>query len=156
MKKILIYGFRPYLKYKQNISELIIKNLSKKNYLKTKIFPVTYQKNIYLKPFKEDFSIILGIGQHPRSKKIRIERKAFNPKNKKSFLFTSLRLKTDKTSYYSYHAGFYVCNFTMYLYLSNIKTKNIPFAFIHIPKKYSIPKAINFVENKLNEVKAIY
>lgn len=166
--KILIYGFGPYKEWKDNFSVKTIKKIKRKNLIKI-IFPVELKKKVYLdkiKRFKPD--VILGIGQdpRPRSNKIRIERKARNvwrhtkkekvkkiSKNKPSYYFVNLKLKKAKEAWLCYNASDYACNFSMYVMMEFIKTKNknIRYAFFHIPRNYNLKKAVRFVESKIDE-----
>ena len=163
--KILVYGFKPYKNRKENITEETIRKIRNKRNLNKVVFPVKFEKGIFLekiKKYKPD--VILGLGEHPRSRKIRIERKAVNlkghkkekpkiiSKNKPKHLFVNLRLKKDKNSWISYNAGKYVCNFSMYVISNFVKNKDIKFAFVHIPKDYNLNKAVRFVDSKINEV----
>jgi pyrrolidone-carboxylate peptidase len=157
--KTLIYGFKPYKKYKKNISEEIVKKINK-----TKaIFKVKFNKSQYINKIKQTKpDIIIGIAQHPRAKKIRIERKAVNiyrknkkakpkliKKSPKSYL-VNLKLKPTKDTIVTYNAGTYGCNYSMYIILDYIKNKNIKFAFIHIPKDYNLKKAVKIVNKLIN------
>lgn len=164
--KILIYGFKPYKHFKENITEKLVKKIRNRKGLIKVIFPAEFQKQIFLEKIsKSKPDIILGLGQHSRSKKMRIERKSVNLKrenkqdkakvifkNMPHHFFVNFKFKRDKTSWISYNAGKYVCNFSMYVISDFIKNKDIKFAFIHIPKDYNINKAINFVESKIDEM----
>lgn len=163
--KILVYGFKPYKHWKENITEKILRKIKPRKNLKKVIFPVEFERKVFLdriKRYKPD--IILGLGQCSRGKKIRIERKAVNLKkhnkkekakiisrNKPKYLFTSLKLKKDKGSRISYNAGQYVCNFSIYV-ISDFSKNKIGFAFLHIPSDYNLNKAVRFVESKINRL----
>nr|MCK4930094.1 hypothetical protein [Nanoarchaeota archaeon] len=161
--KLLIYGFKPYKKWKQNISEKILRKIRRRGIVKI-VFPVSFEKKTFVNRIKKlNPDIILGLGQYPGGKKIRIERKAVNLKrhtkkekpkisfkNKPEYNFVNLKLKKDKNSWISYNAGEYVCNFSMYVISDCYKKKNIKFAFIHFPYNYNLDKAVKFVENKLD------
>lgn len=166
--KILIYGFGPYKEWKDNFSTKIVKKIKRKNLIRV-VFPVELKKKVYLdkiKRFKPD--IILGIGQdpRPRNNKIRIERKARNvwrhtkkerikkiSKNMPSYYPVSLKLKKTKEAWLCYNASDYACNFSMYVIMEFIKTrnKNIKYAFFHIPRYYNLKRAVRFVESKIDE-----
>jgi len=164
--KILVYGFKLYKNWKENITEKIIRRIKNRKNIKKIIFPPKFEKKLYLENIaKHKPDLILGLGQHPRSRKIRIERKAVNLKrhnkkekpkiisrNKPRYQFVNLRLKKDKNSRISYDAGKYVCNFSMYVISDFCKNKNIKFAFIHIPKDYDMKKAVSFVGSRINEI----
>ena len=160
--KILLYGFKPYKKWKENISEKIVRNIKDRKNLKKFIFDVDFNKKFIKKIKRFNPDIIIGLGQHPRSKKIRIERKAINlrRKNKKEipkpiskkgskYLFVNLKLKKSKDSWLSYNAGKHVCNYSMYVILEFFKDKK--FAFIHFPKRYNVNKGVRYIEDILQD-----
>ena len=161
--KILLYGFKPYKKWKENISEKIIRKIRNRKNLKKLIFDVEFSKKNFIDEIKKfDPDVIIGLGQHTRSKKIRIERKAVNLKreNKKEvpkkiskkglkYLFLNLKLKKDKNSWISYDAGKYVCNYSMYVISDFSRIKDIKFAFIHLPKDIGLNPAVKYIKKIL-------
>ena len=77
MKKILIYGFKPFKKYKKNISEEVVKKLDKRKFIKV-VLPIIYKKQYILNKIKRHWpDIIIGFGQ-TGGKLIKIERRAKN------------------------------------------------------------------------------
>jgi len=135
--KILVYGFKPYKKYKENITEnIIIKIKNRKNLVK-EVFTVKFEKNMFLEKIKR---------QNKKDKPKIIF------KDKPKYRFTSLKLTTDENSRISYNAGKYVCNYSMYVILDYCQNKTTEFAFIHVPKGYNLDKAVKFVESKINEL----
>jgi len=163
--KILVYGFKPYKHFKENVTEEIIRKIGNRPCLRKVIVPVKFKSDYFLKRIKKiKPDIILGLGQHPRGRKIRIERKAINSKqynkerpeiiykNKPKYYFVNLKLKKDKNSWISYDAGKYVCNFSMYIISDFLKNKGVKFAFLHIPKNYTLKRATRFVETKIDEI----
>lgn len=164
--KILVYGFKLYKNYNENITEKIIRKIRDQIGLTKVVFPVKLQKQIFLdKITKNKPDIILGLGQHSRSNKMRMERKAVNlkrkneqkkskiiSKNKPPHLFVNFKLKKDKASWISYDAGKYVCNFSMYVISDFARNKDIRYAFIHVPKDYNLDKAVKFIESKIDEM----
>ena len=185
-KKILIFGFKPYGRYKTNISEIIVNKIRNKKIGKKIILPTAFDRNKIIKKLKEiKPDIILGMSQHPRARKIRIERKAKNiiklkkekipenrrfsghrkskgfssesrliNKNSKSVLFTNLKIKKINGITITYNAGTYVCNFVMFIIMDHIRknNKDTKFAFLHIPKDYSIRKGINTINKITNNI----
>jgi pyrrolidone-carboxylate peptidase len=161
--KVLVYGFKPFLGLKENVSEQVVKGLKG---VKKAIFDVKFGKQQFIDVIKKHGpDVIIGVGQWARGEKIRIERKAVNlkwkskkevpkPITKKGtqYLFTSLKLSKDKASWVSYNAGKYVCNYSMYV-ISNYFKKL--FAFIHIPMGFSKAKATKFLEKALCRVTAV-
>jgi pyrrolidone-carboxylate peptidase len=161
--KVLVYAFEPFGKYKQNISKEVLLKLRSRSYLTKIVFPVRFDEKMFANEVKiSSPSIIIGLGQYPRGRKIRIERRAANIKGYKNhsseiiipngsrFLAINLKLTPDVNSWVSYDAGKYVCNFSMYTIINAIKNNDIQFAFIHIPKNYSVTRAVRFVEAKLD------
>jgi pyrrolidone-carboxylate peptidase len=76
MKKILLTGFKPYNKFKVNISEEVLKKIKETKSLKKIIFPVVFKKELIiqnLRKLKPDF--ILSFGQCSRGKLLRMERR---------------------------------------------------------------------------------
>ena len=164
--KLLIYGFGPYREHKDNITTHIIEKLKDQHDLTKVILPVEFKKTIFIDEIKRHKpDIILGIGQHPRAKKIRIERKSVNQKrySKEDEMkqiskygpekhLVNLKLKKDDLSRITYNAGDYVCNYSMYIITDFCKVKGLKFAFIHIPKRYDLNKSIKFIETKIDEI----
>ncbi len=164
--KILVFGFKPYQDYKENITEKIVKRLKTRKNLQKVVLPVKFDKKIFIKAIEEyKPDVILGLGQHPKATKIRIERRAINLKqsDKKEkpkkieekgsrYRLVNLKLKEDKSAQVCYDAGKYVCNYCMYI-VSDLANKNdIKFAFLHIPKDYNIAKATKFVKAKIDKI----
>ena len=147
--KVLVFGFKSYGKFTSNISEQVVKRLRG---VDTFIFDVRFSRDYFLGKIKK-YDIVLGLGQHPRAKKIRIERKACNTCGgkkigKKKYNYVSLKLKKTRGSIVTYNAGKYVCNYAMYV----INETGKRFGFIHIPKDYNVKKAVAFVEKKIKEI----
>jgi len=164
--KILIFGFKPYFGYKENITEKVVSRLKKRKNLHKIVWPVKFDRKVFreaIEKYKPD--VILGLGQHPKAHKIRIERRAVNLKRidekrkpteieKKNprYRLVNLKLTSDRNARVVYDAGDYACNFCMYIISGIAQSKNIKFAFLHIPKDYNIRKAVKFVESKINTI----
>lgn len=165
--KILIYGFRPFKKYKKNISEEVVKNLvNKRKFIKV-ILPIVYKKKYILNKIKKyQLDVIIGFGQSA-GKLIRIEKRAKNifemerPKGKRvidstgpKLYSTNLKLKKIPGARISYNADDYLCNFTMYVILDFIKKENLKTrsAFIHIPKNYNLKKATRVIQELIRDI----
>ena len=163
--KILVFGFKPYRNYKENITEKIVKRFKNRKNLYTAVLPVRFDKKIFLKAMeKHKPDVMLGLGMRPGAKKIRIERRAKNimrrsggkrprkiEKDGPQYRLVNLKLKPGKTARITYDAGDYVCNFSIYILSGIAKKKGIRFAFLHIPKDYNIKKVIKFIEEKIKE-----
>lgn len=164
--KILVYGFGPYGKYPDNVTERIIQKLKSRQTVITKIFPVRFDQEQFLKALQNpEPDAILGLGQYTRGSKIRIEHQASNIQRnnnntpqkpikpgKAEFLPVSLRLQPSEQAILSSAAGSHVCNFSMYTILDALQNKNIPYAFLHIPRSINITDAVNFVETVINRI----
>lgn len=163
--RILLLGFKPYLHYKTNISKTIIENIKQDNILKqildTNSFNQSKIKNIFSK--KPD--IILGLGQHPRGKMLRLERIGknsikINPdqyqlvEKKPTKIEVNLKLKKKDFSWISYNAGNFTCNYEIYQIMRYIKNNKLKtrFAFIHIPKDYNLKNAIKHIEYYIKNI----
>ncbi len=147
--KILIYGFGPYKRWRDNITVKVLSLLKDRENLRSKIFDVKFDEDMFLDEVRSLYpEFILGMGQHPRARKIRIERTAVNrkrnSKNEKSEaihplgpdkIYMNLKLSPGTDTRITYDAGEYVCNFSMYVIGSYAKKKGIKSAFLHIPMK---------------------
>lgn len=160
MKKVLIYGFKPFKNYKKNVSQEIIRKFDRKGYIRI-VFSVVHEKDQILRKIeKHQPDIVIGLGQG-KERLLSIERKAKNifktekskrrrkisPQGPKQYL-VNLKLKKIPETRISYDAGDYVCNFSMYIIMDFIKKKKlkIKFAFIHIPKDYNPQKAFSAIQ----------
>lgn len=154
--KILIFGFKPYKGWRSNVSEQVIKNLPPGKNLIKAVFPVKFDKKMFIdKIEKHKPDVIIGLGQHDRARKIRIERKGVRRGKNPKEHFVSLKLKKDKNSTIAYDAGRYVCNFSIFTIMDYIKEnkKNIRFAFLHIPRKIDPSEAAESVEKIILRVR---
>jgi len=168
-RRVFIYGFKPFASFNINISEKIINLIKPVKNLNKYVFPVEFNKTVFIDTIKSiNPDIIIGTGMCKRGSKIRIEKKAVNiMKNLKSETFkkinpdfsttycykTTFKIKTTQYSRYSYNAGTYVCNFSMFVileYINKLK-KNIKFAFLHIPQKLNPLKAKSLLGKLIND-----
>lgn len=169
--KILIYGFKPFGGYKENISEKVVEKLKEENFKKV-ILPVVPRAKIilnHIKRIKPD--IVIGIGLCGKGRFIRIERRAkniyrsgelklakkINPRGLKSYL-VNLKLNKVPGTQISYDAGQYVCNFTIYNIMDWIQKDRLPmkFAFIHIPYNFKVQKAAEITKKLIIQTKNRY
>jgi len=158
---ILIYGFRPWGKSKENITEKILAEVKNEKDMKKIVFEVKFDRKQFIKEImKINPKIIIGLGQCSAGNRLRVERRSVNLKkdglsknpslisrNGSQFLFSSLRINKNEHLGISYDAGKYVCNYSMYVISDFIKNRNIKFGFIHIPREYSVSKAARQVED---------
>jgi len=170
--RLLVYGFRPYRQYKENITEKIIKRLPKRRGLRRVVFPVRFQKSQFIeavKKYKPD--VILGLGQCSKGSRLRIESRGVNKrrndrKERKKpivpggsrWLSTNLKTKPGRQARISHDAGDYVCNFSIYVILDFLKHRNLAtrFSFIHIPHDYSLALAQRLLLRVARKIQTSY
>ncbi len=163
-KRILLYGFGPYRGFYKNITEGIVRSLPRRAGLKKHIFAVRFQRRQLVDALmlcKPD--IVLGLGQSSR-RWMEIESRGVNHRranrsNKRKAIFateprqlsTTLKIKAGRWARISRNAGDYVCNFSIYVMLREIRRRKLAarFGFIHIPHDYDEAKARRFVEQVL-------
>jgi pyrrolidone-carboxylate peptidase len=164
--RLLVYGFGPYLEFRDNITKRIVRKLRARTELKKVIFPVRFQRKQFIQAiekYKPD--AVLGLGQCSKGRTLRIESRAVNrrrgPRQRGALpielqgpkaLPTTLRLGRSPGTSWSRDAGRYVCNFSMYVMLSRIRSGNIParFGFVHVPWNYDLDRAVEIVERILD------
>lgn len=158
--RIFLYGFGPYKEFRDNITQQLLAALPSQKNVRTHIFDVMFDREMFvneISQYKPD--IIIGLGQHPRARKIRIERKARNEKAEskrqnakridRSFptaLRTTYTVSPTKESTVTYDAGTYVCNFSMFTCLTLPEELRAPYAFLHIPRTLDVHKGVRFLE----------
>jgi len=163
--KVLLYGFKPYMKWNENITMKIMDRIGDRKDLKKRVFDVEFAKEQFIDEIKEfEPEIVIGMGQHPRARKIRIERKTVNLKrNSKEdrpelisehgppYFHTSLKLKKVPGSTITYDAGKYVCNYSMYVISEYLTGKKTEFAFLHVPMNLNVRNGVDLIEKLLEQ-----
>jgi pyrrolidone-carboxylate peptidase len=162
--KILLYGFGPYRQYSDNITEKIVRALPNMAEVEKVVFDATFDEAQYLEVFarvKPD--IILGLGQHPRARKIRVERRARDARStdgKSSIPIAgtgdmpmSLSLPQHVALTRTYDAGDYVCNFSMWLAETYARANSAKAGFLHVPRQRSVPEAVEVVKQLLQALR---
>ncbi len=168
--RILVYGFGPYRRFRDNVSVKIIRRLPRQRQLIKIIFPVRFQRRQFIDAVrKHDPDVILGLGQCSRGRRLRIERRAVNKrrndKDEKTKpiirggprrLPTSLELDIGSPARFSRNAGDYVCNYSMYVILNYLKRRRLPirYGFIHIPHDFKSRKASRILAKAVDGIKA--
>ena len=159
--KILIYGFKSYKHWKKDVTSKILRKIPKKTNIVKVILPIKFEKKPILdKIRKHKPDLIIGIGQHSRGRKVKIERIAKNIKkvnrkaeetmiSKKGSKSMTLNLKIDSggESWTSYDAGNGICNYSMYVVSSNAKGSK--FVFFNFPKKYDPKRAAEIINRRI-------
>ena len=116
-----IYGFKPYRQFNENITEKIVSEFPNSPNIAKKVFDVEFNYEMFLSALEINRpDLIIGLGQHPTARKLRIERKARNlykTENQKScrirdvgpdYLFCNLGLPLIQGTTKTYDAG-YLC-----------------------------------------------
>lgn len=160
MAKLLIYGFKPWGKNNKNISEEVIKELQKFDYLTTEVLQVRFEKAKFINMFKKrDIKFVLGLGQARKGSKLRIEKFAYNEYRQNGEL-KQIKHNGDKRlnlEIYSFgeefvistNPGRFVCNFGMYIVEDYCRLNNMKSSFIHIPSNYNLKNAVKIISKYL-------
>jgi len=168
--RILVYGFGVYRGFKGNVTEKILRRLSRQRQLEKIVFPVRFHRRQFIDAVKKhEPDIILGLGQCSRGRRLRIERRAVNKrrndKGKKAKpiirggprqLPTNLKLNIGAQMRFSRNAGDYVCNYSMYVILDYLKRRRVSvrFGFIHIPYDFEPRKAKGILMKAIGKIAA--
>jgi pyroglutamyl-peptidase len=164
--RILIYGFGPYRKFDENVTEKIVRAFPGRRGLEKVVFPVRFHKRQFARALEAARpDIVLGLGQCSRGRLLRQERRAVNRRRNSSAetptpisaagppaLFTDLNLSLATRSKWSRDAGNYVCNFSMYVMLDYIRRRRLPvrYGFIHVPRGYDVKQALRLLRGALD------
>lgn len=149
--RILIYGFEPFGRYQRNLTQEIVQSLPERRGQILKVLPVRFEAQIFeplIQEFKPDY--VLGLGQCPRGRMIRIERRGHNlMRDRKAALEAPIDpqgpesvtpnwlIRPHSQSRFSYDAGRYVCNYSIYLLSRLAQAQDFRYAFLHIPRGFS-------------------
>jgi pyroglutamyl-peptidase len=168
--RILIYGFGPYRRFRDNVTEKILPRLPGRSGLRKMVFAVRFHRGQFVHAVRKNRpDLILGLGQCSKGKKLRIESRALNRRrNDKSEhakpivrggprqLFTNLRLGLGLQARPSRNAGDYVCNYSMYVILDYLKHRRlpIPYGFIHIPHDFDSGRAGRILAKAIDKIAA--
>lgn len=160
----LVYGFGPFRHYRSNITEKLVNSLPAdprwQAHWQTCVLPVRFEPELFLAAITPHTKRILGLGQCPRGSQIRIERRGFNLMRDRQAAppleqpidpagparrYASWKIQPTGCSRLSYDAGRYVCNYQLYLLSAYAAEHQLEYAFLHIPRGFSLPKARAFV-----------
>ncbi|WOO42208.1 hypothetical protein [Rubellicoccus peritrichatus] len=160
--RALVYGFGPFQNYRHNVTSDIVAEINQTGLATGIVFDVRFDREMFedaIKHHRPD--IIIGMGQHPGAKKIRIERRAVNwrkddqlneqmiAENGPRYRYTSLKIPDDDLSTITYDAGTYVCNFSMYVMCEYSKRTGVPFAFLHVPFDVDPKRVVRYILNSV-------
>lgn len=163
MSKGFLYGFGPYLHFEDNITSKLIRSLPKTSLYLTEIFEVKFDERMFLKALeKSNPDFVLGMGQHRRARKIRIERCARNrmrhfPEKKTTVItrgaeekfFPPWKLPVEEGTTVTYHAGTYVCNFSMWIVGKWCEERGVPYGFLHLPINLELSEGRRYLKKAL-------
>jgi len=165
---ILVYAFKPYGIYNKNVSEQVLSRIPGSKSVIKKVFEVRFDAGMFTKTLREiNPAVVLGLGQHPRARKLRIERKARNIKKNQDGLettivpsgpavrFANLPLPVTGQTTVTYDAGSYVCNYSMYLTGQFCEKSGGRFGFIHIPKEYDLSVLKHYLSQVIDKVSVV-
>jgi pyrrolidone-carboxylate peptidase len=146
--RVLVYGFGPYGKFRDNITEKIIGMIPSQPHVRTVVFRVRFHKRQFIDVLeRHQPDVVIGLGQCTRNR-AEIESRATNRKRADEkgsiepirrsgaeFLSTNLDIKLGRQVGRSNNAGDYVCNYSMYVMLDYISRTagEVKFTFLHIP-----------------------
>ena len=160
--KALVYGFGPYGKYTHNITTNIVREINRVKLAKGIVFDVQFDSNQFTEALERyQPEVIIGLGQHPRARKIRIERRARNWRESASlagkpiesygpeFRYVSLKIPEAEETTVTYDAGDYVCNYSMYLMCRETEKMDAKYAFLHVPIHVDIQQTIELIATVL-------
>ena len=158
----LVYGFGPYEKYNHNVTTDIIREVNRLKLARGIVFDVRFDSNQFIAALERyQPKVIIGIGQHPRARKIRIERRARNWHESAcstgkpiescgpEFRYPSLKIPTTEDTTVTYNAGAYVCNYSMYLMCREAERMKAEYAFLHVPIHVDIQRIIELFKTVL-------
>jgi len=146
MHRILIYGFGPYQQYTTNITEALLRDMRLPRNVFTEVFDVRFSRRMFENTFETvQPDVILGLGQHPRARKLRIERRTYKRDHFAQARFVNLSLPHTSETTVTYDAGNYVCNYSMWVSTAWCIQNNARCGFLHVPKDYSMNKLEKYV-----------
>lgn len=148
MSGVLVYGFGPYMSFADNVTEKTIRALPRRVRAHLMVFDVKFDRDMFeraLERLRPD--IIIGMGQHPRARKLRLERIARRGGIRRTM---SLRLPRTAQTTVTYDAGDYVCNFSMWVVQAWCERHGARCAFIHVPMDYPPARLAAYLETCLS------
>lgn len=150
MQRILIYGFGPYKHYTSNVTEAVLRDMKLPGNAFKKIFEVRFDRHMFDQVFENvQPDVVLGLGQHPRARKLRIERRAHKRGRSSQTRLATLSLPHTSETTVAYDAGDYVCNYSMWVGLEWCVRNDAQYGFLHVPKNYSTKKLARYVRRAI-------
>jgi len=138
MRPVLVYAFGPYQSYDTNVTERTLRAMKAPPGVVLHVFDVKFNTAMFKRVFERARpSAIIGLGQHPRARKLRLERRAHPRGNRSRARFVTLDLPRTRDTAVTYDAGDYVCNFSMWVGTGWCARHGARYAFVHVPKDYA-------------------
>lgn len=163
MKRILVYGFSAWGTLAVNISSRVVQRLASLPGVTAIVLQTRFDENQLLEMVSQfDGDYVLGLGQYPRGRKIRIEQRGFNRK-KVGRVIVPIEVRGESDYEVTWHIaptatmevtddpGSFVCNFSMYHLGKWAKLNQKKFAFLHIPKTFPEDEAVKIVIGSMQE-----
>jgi pyrrolidone-carboxylate peptidase len=152
---LLLYAFEPFGGLPTNISQKVLEKLKGSGVVKL-VLPVerdNYTLLAALDRYQPQF--VVGMGLHPRARKIRIERVAHNlwhqaraekprvlfPRDPLYTRYATIPLKKTRYTTITYDAGYYVCNWSMWVTSTWAQDHAAQWGFLHIPRHMPVELA---------------
>lgn len=152
--RVLVYGFGPYQCYATNVTEQAIRALRPRAGVQRRVFDVRFDRGMFERTLERlRPRLVIGMGQHPRARKLRIERRARPVGNATAPRFVSLDLPRTPGTTRTYDAGDYVCNFSMWVVQGWCAENGARFAFIHVPRTLSPARVVDYLERCLSSLR---
>ena len=150
MQRILLYGFGPYQQYTSNITEVLLRSMKLSRNVFKEVFEVRFSRRMFENTFETVRpDVILGLGQHPCARKLRIERRTHKRDHPTQARFVNLSLPHTSETTVTYDAGNYVCNYSMWVGTEWCMQNNARYGFLHVPKDYSPKKLARYVSRAI-------
>jgi pyrrolidone-carboxylate peptidase len=146
MAAVYIYGFGPYMSFRDNVTERTVRALPRIAGVQRRVFEVKFDRAMFERALaRARPDIVIGLGQHPRARKLRLEQRSHPRGNPRVARFVSLRLPRTADTTVTYDAGDYVCNFSMWVAGAWCARSGARFAFIHVPRDYAPARLVRYL-----------
>ena len=150
MQRILIYGFGPYQQYASNVTEVTLRGMRLPRNTFKRVFEVRFDRHMFERAFETiQPDVILGLGQHPRAQKLRIERRTYRRGRSIQSRFATLSLPHTSETTVAYDAGDYVCNYSMWIGTEWCMRNDARYGFLHVPKDYTTTKLARYLRQAI-------
>lgn len=137
MPRALIYGFGPYQSFRDNVTERTLRSMKAPPGVALHVFDVKFDAAMFERVFdRVRPGVVVGLGQHPRARKLRLERRAHARGDPHRARFVTLDLPRTRDTTVTYDAGDYVCNYSMWVATGWCARHGARYAFVHVPRDF--------------------